>query len=67
MERSALDLGIVLHEKILLDNPPSSFGNIFHGFFVFFRDIFPAEKGTILADGVDLYLLLVYVSRLRYF
>ena len=54
MERSTVDLGVSLHEEILLDDPPSGIGDIFHCFLIFFRDILPAEECAVLADSVNL-------------
>lgn len=54
MERRTVDLGVILHEEILLDNPPSGIGNVLHGLLIFFRDILPAEECAILTDSVNL-------------
>lgn len=54
MERRTVDLGVILHEEILLDDPPSGIGNVLHSFLVFFRDILPAEECAILTDSVNL-------------
>lgn len=59
MERSTLDLGVVLHKEILFDDPPSGIGDVFHRFLVFFRDILPAEERAILTDSVNLWIKLV--------
>jgi len=52
--RSAVNFGIVLHEEVLLYNPPPGFGNILIRFRVFLGHILPTEEGSILADGIDL-------------
>lgn len=36
MERSTVDLSVVLHEEIFFDDPPSGVGNVFIRFLVFF-------------------------------
>lgn len=54
VERSAVNFGVVLHEEVLLDNPPPGFRNVLICFRVFFGHILPAEKGPVLAHGVDL-------------
>lgn len=54
MERSTVDPGIVLHEVILLDDPPPLVGDILHRVGVFLGHVLPAEECTILADCVDL-------------
>ena len=54
MERSASDLSIVVHEEILLDNPPPCIRNVLHCIRVLFRYIFPPEQSTIMANGIDL-------------
>lgn len=56
MERSTINLSVILHEEILLDDPPSGIGNVLHSFLVFFRDILPAEECAILADSVNLWI-----------
>lgn len=56
VERSTVDLGIVLHKEILLYNPPPSVCNVLVCLLIFFGHICPAEKSTILADRVDLWL-----------
>lgn len=54
MERSAVDPGVILHEVILLDNPPPFIGNILHRVRVFLGHVLPAEESAILADSVNL-------------
>lgn len=54
MEGSAIDFGVILHEEVLLDNPPPSLRNVLVRLRVFLRHIFPSEKGPVLADRVNL-------------
>lgn len=54
VESSTVNLGIVLHEVILFDNPPTSFGNIFHRIRIFLSHVLPPEKSSIRTDCVDL-------------
>ena len=57
MEGSAVDLGIVLHEEVLLNNPPASLRDIIHRFRVLLGHIFPSEQGSVRADCVDLFAI----------
>lgn len=54
VERSAVNFGIVLHEEVLLHNSPTGFRNILIRLWIFLGHILPAEKGSVLADGVNL-------------
>lgn len=55
MERRAVDFGIVLHEEVLLGDPPSSRCNILARFEILLREVLPTEKCTILTNCVDLF------------
>jgi hypothetical protein len=65
VERSAVNFSIVLHEEVLLHNSPSGFRNVLVRFRVFLGHILPAEKGSVLADGVDLQAVLEQVNKTR--
>lgn len=54
MKSGTIDLGIVLHEIVFLDNPPPRIRNLLAGLGVLASDVTPPEKGAILTDGVDL-------------
>lgn len=54
VECSAVDLGIILHEEILLDNPPPGLCDVLLRLGIFLGHVFPTEKGSILADSVNL-------------
>lgn len=54
MKRCTVDLGIVLHEEVLLDNPPPALCNILLRLRAFLRHVFPTEEGSILTYSIDL-------------
>lgn len=57
MKRCTVDLGIVLHEEVLLGNPPTGLCNILLRLWIFLRHVLPTEEGPILADSIDLFNL----------
>lgn len=57
MEGGTVDLGIILHKKVFLGNPPPGLRNIIHRFRVLLGHIFPSEKSSVGADCVDLFAI----------
>lgn len=55
MECSAINFGVILHEKVFLGDSPLSFANVFVGLGILLRCVFPTEQSTILADCEDLF------------
>ena len=54
MESRAIDLGVILHEVIFLDDSPPFIRNILHGIRIFLGHILPSEKCPVLANSIDL-------------
>lgn len=54
MECSAVDVSIVLHKVVLLDDPPARIQHVLRGIRVSFSNIAPLEQGTVAGYGIDL-------------
>ena len=62
MESRAIDLGVILHKVIFLDDSPLFIRDILHSIRIFLRHILPSEKRTVLANSINLQ----YISAVQY-